>query len=226
MFVFVPPQHKLEAALLALGQFQHALSELQAWLSHTHTTLDTQRPVSSDPKAIEIELAKHHVCFHFLQTDKIMWPILDVEPSHSGWLEVTCLERGCFYWRFWHVIFSNLQKLLLSWLYYLLHLTVKLQFSVINIFIPLLCPRFYVTMCCPTMPRWRLWTMLPLSCWSPLLVTRPATWEISWISSTRAGRVCCSKPRSDRNYWRLPYSRYCAEAWIKIPPQHYAVELF
>ncbi|XP_060948240.1 microtubule-actin cross-linking factor 1 isoform X2 [Limanda limanda] len=54
-------QHKLEAALLALGQFQHALSELQGWLSHTHTTLDAQRPVSSDPKAIEIELAKHHV---------------------------------------------------------------------------------------------------------------------------------------------------------------------
>ncbi|KAM9738533.1 microtubule-actin cross-linking factor 1 isoform 7-T8 [Menidia menidia] len=54
-------QHKLEGALLALGQFQHALSELQSWLSHTHTTLDTQRPVSSDPKAIEIELAKHHV---------------------------------------------------------------------------------------------------------------------------------------------------------------------
>ncbi|XP_056154000.1 microtubule-actin cross-linking factor 1 [Lampris incognitus] len=54
-------QHKLEGALLALGQFQHALSELQAWLSHTHATLDTQRPVNSDPKAIEIELAKHHV---------------------------------------------------------------------------------------------------------------------------------------------------------------------
>ncbi|KAM9775744.1 microtubule-actin cross-linking factor 1 isoform 17-T17 [Syngnathus typhle] len=54
-------QHKLEAALLALGQFQHALSELQAWLTHTYTTLDTQRPISSDPKAIEIELAKHHV---------------------------------------------------------------------------------------------------------------------------------------------------------------------
>ncbi|XP_060753614.1 microtubule-actin cross-linking factor 1 isoform X11 [Tachysurus vachellii] len=54
-------QHKLEGALLALGQFQHALSELQSWLSHTHATLDTQRPVSSDPKAIEIELAKHHV---------------------------------------------------------------------------------------------------------------------------------------------------------------------
>uniref|UniRef100_A0AAR2JGF1 Microtubule actin crosslinking factor 1 n=1 Tax=Pygocentrus nattereri TaxID=42514 RepID=A0AAR2JGF1_PYGNA len=46
---------------LSLGQFQHALSELQSWLSHTHATLDTQRPISSDPKAIEIELAKHHV---------------------------------------------------------------------------------------------------------------------------------------------------------------------
>ncbi|XP_072561814.1 microtubule-actin cross-linking factor 1, isoforms 1/2/3/4/5 isoform X5 [Paramormyrops kingsleyae] len=54
-------QHKLEGALLALGQFQHALSELQSWLSHTHATLDTQRPISSDPKAIEIELAKQHV---------------------------------------------------------------------------------------------------------------------------------------------------------------------
>ncbi|KAM4630179.1 microtubule-actin cross-linking factor 1 isoform 2-T2 [Polymixia lowei] len=54
-------QHKLEGALLALGQFQHALSELQAWLNHTQTTLDIQRPISSDPKAIEIELAKHHV---------------------------------------------------------------------------------------------------------------------------------------------------------------------
>lgn len=63
------PQHKLEAALLALGQFQHALSELQAWLSHTHTTLDTQRPVSSDPKAIEIELAKHHVWLNSLHHD-------------------------------------------------------------------------------------------------------------------------------------------------------------
>ncbi|XP_045082276.1 microtubule-actin cross-linking factor 1-like isoform X10 [Coregonus clupeaformis] len=54
-------QHKVEGALLALGQFQHALSELQSWLSHTHATLDTQRPINSDPKAIEIELAKHHV---------------------------------------------------------------------------------------------------------------------------------------------------------------------
>ncbi|XP_039595753.1 microtubule-actin cross-linking factor 1, isoforms 1/2/3/5 isoform X3 [Polypterus senegalus] len=54
-------QHKLETALLALGQFHHALSELMSWLTHTAEMLDCQRPVSMDPKSIEIELAKHHV---------------------------------------------------------------------------------------------------------------------------------------------------------------------
>ncbi|XP_044531853.1 dystonin isoform X1 [Gracilinanus agilis] len=54
-------QHKLEGALLALGQFQHALDELVAWLTHTEDLLNEQKPVSGDPKAIEIELAKHHV---------------------------------------------------------------------------------------------------------------------------------------------------------------------
>ncbi|XP_045019386.1 dystonin isoform X26 [Bubalus bubalis] len=54
-------QHKLEGALLALGQFQHALDELLAWLTHTEGLLGEQKPVGGDPKAIEIELAKHHV---------------------------------------------------------------------------------------------------------------------------------------------------------------------
>ncbi|XP_023778459.1 dystonin [Cyanistes caeruleus] len=54
-------QHKLEGALLALGQFQHALDELLAWLTHTEDLLNEQKPVGGDPKAIEIELAKHHV---------------------------------------------------------------------------------------------------------------------------------------------------------------------
>uniref|UniRef100_A0A4W3HHY9 Microtubule actin crosslinking factor 1 n=1 Tax=Callorhinchus milii TaxID=7868 RepID=A0A4W3HHY9_CALMI len=54
-------QHKLEGALLALGQFQHALAELMSWLNYTEDLLDGQRPISGDPKAIEIELAKHHV---------------------------------------------------------------------------------------------------------------------------------------------------------------------
>ncbi|KAM5285411.1 dystonin isoform 5-T5 [Hipposideros larvatus] len=54
-------QHKLEGALLALGQFQHALDELLAWLTHTEGLLSEQKPIGGDPKAIEIELAKHHV---------------------------------------------------------------------------------------------------------------------------------------------------------------------
>ncbi|XP_067862613.1 microtubule-actin cross-linking factor 1 isoform X16 [Heptranchias perlo] len=54
-------QHKLEGALLALGQFQHALAELMSWLNHTEELLDGQRQITGDPKAIEIELAKHHV---------------------------------------------------------------------------------------------------------------------------------------------------------------------
>ncbi|XP_062375938.1 dystonin [Sardina pilchardus] len=54
-------QHKLEGGLLALGQFQHALDELLAWMTHTEGLLGEQRQASGDPKAIEIELAKHHV---------------------------------------------------------------------------------------------------------------------------------------------------------------------
>ncbi|XP_028721202.1 dystonin isoform X19 [Peromyscus leucopus] len=57
----VSRQHKLEGALLALGQFQHALDELLAWMAHTKGLLSEQKPVGGDPKAIEIELAKHHV---------------------------------------------------------------------------------------------------------------------------------------------------------------------
>ncbi|XP_048352704.1 dystonin isoform X8 [Sphaerodactylus townsendi] len=57
----VTRQHKLEGALLALGQFQHALDELLTWLTHTEDLLNEQKPVGGDPKAIEIELAKHHV---------------------------------------------------------------------------------------------------------------------------------------------------------------------
>ncbi|XP_043919283.1 dystonin isoform X2 [Protopterus annectens] len=54
-------KHKLEGALLALGQFQHALDELMAWMTHTEELLNEQKSVAGDPKAIEIELAKHHV---------------------------------------------------------------------------------------------------------------------------------------------------------------------
>lgn len=60
-FISFSEQHKLEGALLALGQFQHALEELMSWLTHTEELLDAQRPISGDPKVIEVELAKHHV---------------------------------------------------------------------------------------------------------------------------------------------------------------------
>ncbi|XP_041438126.1 microtubule-actin cross-linking factor 1 isoform X6 [Xenopus laevis] len=54
-------QQKLEDALLALGQFQHALAELMSWLTHTNELLNAQRAICGDPKVIEVELAKHHV---------------------------------------------------------------------------------------------------------------------------------------------------------------------
>lgn len=61
LFLLSIKQHKLEGSLLALGQFQHALAELMAWLTHTEELLDSQRPINGDPKVIEVELAKHHV---------------------------------------------------------------------------------------------------------------------------------------------------------------------
>ncbi|XP_074427775.1 microtubule-actin cross-linking factor 1, isoforms 6/7-like [Larus michahellis] len=53
-------QRKLEGALFALGQFQRALDELLMWLTHTEDLLNEQKPLGGDPRAIEIELAKHH----------------------------------------------------------------------------------------------------------------------------------------------------------------------
>ncbi|XP_035285086.1 microtubule-actin cross-linking factor 1-like [Anguilla anguilla] len=54
-------QHELEVALLSLGQLQQALMEAESWLSQSHVTLDALRPISCDPKAIEMELANHQV---------------------------------------------------------------------------------------------------------------------------------------------------------------------
>lgn len=61
LYLVFNQQHKLEGALLALGQFQHALAEVMAWLTHTEELLDAQRPINGDPRVIEVELAKHHV---------------------------------------------------------------------------------------------------------------------------------------------------------------------
>lgn len=54
-------QHKLEAALLQLGQLKLAIEELFTWMDIQDEQL--KRPISiyGDPKSIEIELAKHKV---------------------------------------------------------------------------------------------------------------------------------------------------------------------
>lgn len=55
----VERQRQLENALLRLGQFQHALSELMAWIDATERTLDRDlRLVAGDPQLLEVELAK------------------------------------------------------------------------------------------------------------------------------------------------------------------------
>jgi dystonin len=51
-------------AMLNVGQFEHALNELLAWLDKTDETLDDISTSYGDPKKIEIELAKlkvHHL---------------------------------------------------------------------------------------------------------------------------------------------------------------------
>lgn len=54
----VERQRELENALLRLGQFQHALQELMAWIERTNRSLDSSKPVFGDPQIIEVELAK------------------------------------------------------------------------------------------------------------------------------------------------------------------------
>ncbi|XP_024083990.1 dystonin isoform X23 [Cimex lectularius] len=50
---------QLENALLRLGQFQQALSELLTWISNTDKSLDTEMsPTAVDPHLLEVQLAK------------------------------------------------------------------------------------------------------------------------------------------------------------------------
>ncbi|XP_061693198.1 dystonin [Syngnathoides biaculeatus] len=90
-------QHKLEGGLLALGQFQHALDELLAWMSHTEELLNEQRKAGGDPKAIEIELAKHHVLqidvlAHKSTVETVNKAGNDLVQSSAG-EEASCLRR-------------------------------------------------------------------------------------------------------------------------------------
>merc|ERR1712223_396887 len=60
-------QKDLENALLRLGQFQHALNELLAWIESTNKTVNTLKPVYGDPQVIEVELAKLKVMVNDIQ---------------------------------------------------------------------------------------------------------------------------------------------------------------
>nr|XP_006813086.1 PREDICTED: dystonin isoform X1 [Saccoglossus kowalevskii] len=57
----VDRKHKLEAAMLALGQLEGTLDELLNWLKATEKALDEAKHVYGDRKLIEVELAKHKV---------------------------------------------------------------------------------------------------------------------------------------------------------------------
>ena len=59
-------QRMLQLAMLDVGQFEHAMNELLAWLDKTEQTLDECKPVYGDRKLVEIELAKHKVKVYLL----------------------------------------------------------------------------------------------------------------------------------------------------------------
>ncbi|KAK3573639.1 hypothetical protein QTP86_029971 [Hemibagrus guttatus] len=86
-------QHKLEGALLALGQFQHALDELLAWLTHTEELLSGQKKTSGEPKAIEIELAKHHVLHNDVMAHKTT--VEAVNKAGRDLIESSAGEEAC-----------------------------------------------------------------------------------------------------------------------------------
>ncbi|KAI5611574.1 dystonin [Silurus asotus] len=86
-------QHKLEGALLALGQFQHALDELMTWLTNTEELLSGQKKTSGDPKAIEIELAKHHVLHNDVLAHKTT--VEAVNKAGRDLIESSAGEEAC-----------------------------------------------------------------------------------------------------------------------------------
>ncbi|XP_023657842.2 microtubule-actin cross-linking factor 1, isoforms 6/7-like [Paramormyrops kingsleyae] len=85
-------QHQLQGALLALGQFEYILSELQSWLCQTHISLDTLQAVSCDPRTIEMELAQHRVLKNELLSRNSMMENI----SGAGWelMESSSGERA------------------------------------------------------------------------------------------------------------------------------------
>lgn len=49
---------KLQRALLSLGEFETALSNVSTWLNNAQSSLDKPEPLHADPKTIETEIAR------------------------------------------------------------------------------------------------------------------------------------------------------------------------
>ncbi|CAH0551958.1 unnamed protein product [Brassicogethes aeneus] len=91
----VERQRQLENALLRLGQFQHALSELLVWIKRTDKTLDELKPVAGDPQILEVELAKLKVLINDIQAHQTSVDILNDAGRHiieSGGAEASVTQ--------------------------------------------------------------------------------------------------------------------------------------
>ena len=63
----VDRQKQLENALLQLGQFEHALSELMVWIKKTFATYEQIKIIPGDAKLLEIEMAKLKILINDMQ---------------------------------------------------------------------------------------------------------------------------------------------------------------
>ena len=61
-------QSELERALLSLGQFQHALDELLAWIGKAERTVKDVKPSFADQQMIEMDLAKLKVTINDMES--------------------------------------------------------------------------------------------------------------------------------------------------------------
>lgn len=57
-------QAALEESLLSLGQFEGAYDDLWAWLMGAVKQLEEFEPITGDPDAVAVLLAKHKVSLH------------------------------------------------------------------------------------------------------------------------------------------------------------------
>ncbi|XP_047520493.1 dystonin isoform X6 [Pieris napi] len=78
----VERQQQLEKALLRLGQLQHALRDILAWIQHTNDTLDTLAPVAGDPQILEVELAKLKVVMNDIAAHQASVDTLNEAGAH------------------------------------------------------------------------------------------------------------------------------------------------